>query len=41
MIAIPAAIIAWAVFDETLSGLALAGMVLAVGGVYMARDNSK
>ncbi|MBK8743495.1 DMT family transporter [Propionivibrio sp.] len=35
------AIIAWAVFDETLSGLALAGMVLAVGGVYMARDNSK
>lgn len=31
------AIIAWAVFGETLGGLALAGMVLAVGGVYLAR----
>jgi len=31
------AIIAWAVFGETLGGLALAGMVLAVSGVYMAR----
>ena len=31
------AIIAWAVFGETLSGLALAGMVLAVSGVYLAR----
>jgi drug/metabolite transporter (DMT)-like permease len=35
------AIIAWFVFDETLSGLALAGMVLAVGGVYLARANNK
>jgi drug/metabolite transporter (DMT)-like permease len=31
------AIIAWAVFGETLGALALAGMVLAVGGVYLAR----
>ena len=31
------AIIAWAVFGETLGGLALAGMVLAVSGVYLAR----
>jgi drug/metabolite transporter (DMT)-like permease len=31
------AIIAWLVFGETLGGLALAGMVLAVGGVYLAR----
>jgi len=31
------ALIAWAVFGETLSGPALAGMVLAVGGVYLAR----
>lgn len=35
------AIIAWAVFGETLGGLALAGMVLAVGGVYLARANGK
>ena len=35
------AIIAWAVFGETLSGLALAGMILAVGGVYLARANGK
>lgn len=35
------AIIAWAVFDETLGGLALAGMVLAVGGVYMAGEKAK
>ncbi len=33
------AIIAWAVFGETLGGLALAGMVLAVSGVYLARAN--
>jgi len=31
------AIIAWAVFGETLGGLALVGMVLAVSGVYLAR----
>lgn len=31
------ALIAWAAFGETLSGLALAGMVLAVSGVYLAR----
>ena len=31
------AIIAWAVFGETLGGPALAGMVLAVSGVYLAR----
>lgn len=31
------AIIAWAVFGETLSVLALVGMVLAVSGVYLAR----
>lgn len=31
------AIIAWAVFGETLGGLALIGMVLAVSGVYLAR----
>jgi drug/metabolite transporter (DMT)-like permease len=35
------AIIAWGVFGETLSGLALAGMVLAVGGVYLARASRK
>ena len=35
------AIIAWAVFGETLGGLALTGMVLAVGGVYLARANGK
>lgn len=35
------AIIAWLVFGETLGGLALAGMVLAVGGVYLARANGK
>jgi hypothetical protein len=29
------------VFDETLSGIALAGMVLAVGGVYLARATNK
>ncbi len=29
------ALIAWGVFGETLSPLALAGMVLAVGGVYL------
>ena len=31
------ALIAWAVFGETLSGAALAGMGLAVGGVWLAR----
>jgi len=31
------ALIAWAVFGETLSGAALAGMALAVGGVWLAR----
>ncbi|MDE2584233.1 MAG: DMT family transporter [Betaproteobacteria bacterium] len=31
------ALIAWAAFGETLSGLALVGMVLAVSGVYLAR----
>jgi drug/metabolite transporter (DMT)-like permease len=35
------AVIAWLVFDETLSGIALAGMVLAVGGVYLARATNK
>jgi len=35
------ALIAWAVFGETLGGLALLGMVLAVGGVYLARINGK
>jgi drug/metabolite transporter (DMT)-like permease len=35
------ALIAWAVFGETLGGLALAGMVLAVSGVYLARANGK
>lgn len=32
------AVIAWALFGETLSGVALAGMALAVGGVYLARQ---
>jgi drug/metabolite transporter (DMT)-like permease len=31
------AVMAWAFFGETLSGLALAGMVVAVGGVWLAR----
>ncbi|MDS4014611.1 MAG: DMT family transporter [Candidatus Accumulibacter sp.] len=31
------ALIAWFVFGETLGGPALAGMALAVGGVYLAR----
>jgi drug/metabolite transporter (DMT)-like permease len=31
------AVIAWLVFGETLGTLALAGMALAVGGVYLAR----
>jgi drug/metabolite transporter (DMT)-like permease len=30
-------VIAWLLFDETLSSAALAGMVLAVGGVWLAR----
>lgn len=32
------AVIAWAVFGETLSGWALAGMALAVTGVWLARQ---
>lgn len=35
------ALIAWAVFGETLGGLALAGMLLAVTGVYLARAGSR
>jgi len=31
------ALIAWAMFDETLTGLALGGMMLAVLGVWLAR----
>ena len=31
------ALIAWLLFGETLSGIALAGMALAVGGVWLAR----
>ena len=35
------AVIAWLVLNETLSGLALSGTVLAVGGVYLARANAR
>ncbi len=31
------ALIAWFLFDETLAGMALVGMAIAVGGVYLAR----
>jgi drug/metabolite transporter (DMT)-like permease len=31
------ALFAWALFGETLSGIAILGMLLAVAGVYMAR----
>ena len=31
------ALIAWAMFGETITGIALAGMVLAVAGVYLSR----
>jgi drug/metabolite transporter (DMT)-like permease len=31
------AIVAWALFGESFSQLALAGMALVVGGVYLAR----
>ena len=31
------ALIAWAMFDETLTGIALLGMVIAVAGVYLSR----
>jgi drug/metabolite transporter (DMT)-like permease len=31
------ALIAWAMFGETLTGLALAGMAVAVAGVWLAR----
>ncbi len=34
------AVIAWFAFGETLTGLALAGLVLAVSGVYLARGQS-
>lgn len=34
------AVIAWIVFGETLSAFALAGMMLALGGVYLARGRS-
>ncbi|MFZ4535623.1 DMT family transporter [Propionivibrio sp.] len=34
------AVIAWLIFGETLSILAAAGMVLALGGVYLARGRS-
>jgi drug/metabolite transporter (DMT)-like permease len=33
------ALIAWALFGETLTGLALLGMGLAAGGVWLARQN--
>ena len=33
------ALIAWAMFDETLSALAIAGMVIAVSGVWLARKS--
>jgi len=32
------ALIAWVLFGETLSGLALVGMVVAVAGVWLARQ---
>ena len=32
------ALIAWALFGETLSGMALVGMVVAVAGVWLARQ---
>ncbi|HMW17859.1 MAG TPA: DMT family transporter [Accumulibacter sp.] len=35
------AIIAWLVFGETLTGLALLGMILAVSGVYLARTQAR
>ncbi len=35
------AVIAWLLFGETLSGVALAGMALAVSGVYLARQVNK
>ena len=31
------ALMAWALFDERLAGMALVGMALAVWGVYLAR----
>jgi drug/metabolite transporter (DMT)-like permease len=31
------ALLAWLLFGETLGGLALAGMAVAVGGVWLAR----
>jgi len=34
------ALIAWFVFGETLTALAMAGMVLALGGVYLARGRT-
>ncbi|MCP5247021.1 MAG: DMT family transporter [Candidatus Accumulibacter sp.] len=35
------AVIAWLLFDETLGALAVAGMVLAVSGVYLARATAR
>ena len=35
------AVIAWLLFDETLGAVALAGMAIAVGGVYLARTPAK
>ena len=35
------ALIAWAIFGETLSAIALVGMALAVAGVYLARQVRK
>ncbi|MCM8596289.1 DMT family transporter, partial [Accumulibacter sp.] len=35
------AVIAWLLFDETLGVAALAGMAIAVGGVYLARTAAK
>ena len=35
LVPLSTALIAWAVFGETLPSISLAGMVLAVGGVYL------
>jgi drug/metabolite transporter (DMT)-like permease len=34
------ALIAWFVFGETLTALAMAGMVMALSGVYLARGRT-
>jgi len=31
------ALMAWGIFGETLTGLSLAGMVVAIAGVWLAR----